>query len=569
MRSMILRGIIVLFLLAILGIGAVGILTIGYISGSYAKGPIHRLAERAEDMGFDPSFLVGGEVQNSLTQLDTSFVDFQGQVIDIPVDRAGSGGGMTVWGDDLLVLTKEGRVFAASQDGALSELPLNVPDNGFDAYVAESNKPDYAETDHLFHLFRFNDILFSDTPAFRGLIVSTTFFHEDRACYTNRLVRLAVPTEVQRAADLSAETDDWQVFYDTDPCLPLRKFGRTIVGEMAGGRMASIDDQTIYMTHGNYFQNDRPATYDSLDGTSYASVVAIDLTSGEETTIATGFRNPQGIAVASDGTVYATDHGAKGGDEVNVIRPGGNYGWPQETHGVNYEWLPTEDERGNTGRHTRSVSPIYSWTPSPAVSALAYIDGFDPAWDGDLIVGSLKWGEWGRKLFRLRILDGRVTHVETIPIGERVRYITQFGADTLALWLDTNQLVLYRKTDVGAQIARHMSTEIAALEPGLGARVQETMATCAQCHAFEPGIHDSAPSLHGVLGRDIAGTAFEDYSDALLDADGVWTRDSIAAYIADPDTVFEGSYMPGQAVEADVLDALLDLIEGLPAPEGA
>ena len=71
---------------------------------------------------------------------------------------------------------------------------------------------------------------------------------------------------------------------------------------------------------------------------------------------------------------------------------------------------------------------------------MAVIDGFHPAWDGDLLIGSLKAGT----LFRARIMEERLISLEPIVIGQRIRDVMQWGADRIALWLDSNELVILR-----------------------------------------------------------------------------------------------------------------------------
>ena len=84
-----------------------------------------------------------------------------------------------------------------------------------------------------------------------------------------------------------------------------------------------------------------------------------------------GHRNQQGITLAADGTVYSNEHGARGGDEINVIEAGQNYGWPFASWGVDYSGsqITPFNEVDDT------VQPIMYWTPSIAPGAIAYYDG--------------------------------------------------------------------------------------------------------------------------------------------------------------------------------------------------
>jgi glucose/arabinose dehydrogenase len=113
-----------------------------------------------------------------------------------------------------------------------------------------------------------------------------------------------------------------------------------------------------------------------------------------------GNRNVQGAALnPSTGVLWAHEHGPQGGDEVNVIRRGTNYGWPVITYGVNYG-IGTKIGEGTS--KPGMAQPIHYWVPSIAPSGMAFYDGTRfPRWKGDLFVGALR----DQMLVRLK-LDG-------------------------------------------------------------------------------------------------------------------------------------------------------------------
>ncbi len=131
-----------------------------------------------------------------------------------------------------------------------------------------------------------------------------------------------------------------------------------------------------------------------------------------------GNRNPQGLAL-QPGTalLWETEHGPRGGDELNLIHPGRNYGWPVITHGMNYDGTPIT---GLTAREGME-QPVLHWTPSIAVGDMAFYAGDRfPRWQGNLFVTALA----AEELRRLVMTDGRVTHQEVIFKGiGRVRSI--------------------------------------------------------------------------------------------------------------------------------------------------
>jgi glucose/arabinose dehydrogenase len=114
-----------------------------------------------------------------------------------------------------------------------------------------------------------------------------------------------------------------------------------------------------------------------------------------------GHRNAQGIALhPSSNKVWLHEHGPKGGDEINILKSGANYGWPEVTFGISYWGLEISDKTTAPGME----DPILQWTPSIAPSGMAFYTGDKfPAWNGDLFVGALA----GKHLRRLE-LDGEV-----------------------------------------------------------------------------------------------------------------------------------------------------------------
>ncbi len=131
-----------------------------------------------------------------------------------------------------------------------------------------------------------------------------------------------------------------------------------------------------------------------------------------------GHRNPQGLAMdPRDGSLYNTEHGPRGGDELNWVRPGKNYGWPIVTLGINYNGMPMSYTNKN-GEVTNTLTekegiekPITFWVPSIAVCGLDFYTGNKfPKWKNDLLVGALSQQE----IRRLRIENHKVVAQEII-----------------------------------------------------------------------------------------------------------------------------------------------------------
>jgi glucose/arabinose dehydrogenase len=146
-----------------------------------------------------------------------------------------------------------------------------------------------------------------------------------------------------------------------------------------------------------------------------------------------GHRNLQGAALHPDtGKLWTVEHGAKGGDELNIPAVGRNYGWPVITYGRDYSGEKIGEGTAKPGME----QPVYYWDPSIAVSGLAFYTGeLFPNWKGNLFVGALR----GAQLQRL-VLDGEqvAAHEKLLTdLGERIRDVRQ-GPDG-ALWLLTDE----------------------------------------------------------------------------------------------------------------------------------
>jgi glucose/arabinose dehydrogenase len=138
-----------------------------------------------------------------------------------------------------------------------------------------------------------------------------------------------------------------------------------------------------------------------------------------------GHRNPQGLAQhPATGELWDAEHGPRGGDELNLVKPGRNYGWPVITYGMNYDGTPIADLTTKEGME----QPVLHWTPSIAVCAIDfYVGDRFPRWKNDLLVSSLA----AEELRRLRIDGGRVAKQEVLFKGiGRVRDVV-VGPDGL------------------------------------------------------------------------------------------------------------------------------------------
>ena len=155
-----------------------------------------------------------------------------------------------------------------------------------------------------------------------------------------------------------------------------------------------------------------------------------------------GHRNQQGAALNPwSGALWTHEHGPKGGDEINVIEPGKNYGWPLATHGIDYSSQPIPEAKGKTLDGT--VVPHHVWEKSPGISGMAFYDAdrFKP-WQHSLFIGALA----DKGLIRLQLDGDKVVHEERLlgDLNARIRDVRQGPDGYVYVLTDDENGALYR-----------------------------------------------------------------------------------------------------------------------------
>ena len=193
----------------------------------------------------------------------------------------------------------------------------------------------------------------------------------------------------------------------------------------AGGRIAFDEDGHVFFSVGikgtaNYSGvQDLGEPYGKIhrirdDGEIPGDNPFLETPGALETTWTYGHRNPQGLEFdRATGLLWGTEMGPRGGDEVNLLVAGRNYGWPLYSKGLDYDGTPVEygKELGIEFDLNAIEQPVVDLTPSPAVSSFVVYDGdLFPVWRGNLIVGSLK----GTDLYRIVLEGGVAVHLEVL-----------------------------------------------------------------------------------------------------------------------------------------------------------
>jgi glucose/arabinose dehydrogenase len=158
-----------------------------------------------------------------------------------------------------------------------------------------------------------------------------------------------------------------------------------------------------------------------------------------------GHRNPQGAAVHPDtGELWVSEHGPQGGDEINIARPGSNYGWPLVSYGCPYGSTVGDACRIGGGTHApRFVEPLTYWVPiSVAPSNLVFYQGsMFPEWRGQILMGSLA----GQALWRLTLAGNTVAERSTVLTGDRIRDVDVDVDGSIWMVTDSGKLQRYAR----------------------------------------------------------------------------------------------------------------------------
>ncbi|MFP4846439.1 PQQ-dependent sugar dehydrogenase [Winogradskyella sp. PE311] len=233
-------------------------------------------------------------------------------------------------------------------------------------------------------------------------------------------------TTIARAKLKNNTITNFNVLYKAEP--------NSKKGQHFGSRLAFDNDGYLYFSvgdRGNRDVNPQDITRDcgkiyriNDDGSIPKDNPFIKNAKAKKAIYSFGHRNPQGMTLQpGTGDIWTHEHGPKGGDEINIIQPGKNYGWPIISYGVNYSGTKFTDITKKDGME----QPIHYWVPSIAPSGMSFIDSDKYGdWNGNLLVGSLKFQyldmctiKNNKVIKEERLLDGlgRVRCIEQGPDG--------------------------------------------------------------------------------------------------------------------------------------------------------
>jgi cytochrome c2 len=440
----------------------------------------------------------------------------------IPSQRRTRGGAVEPYGDGFVVVTTDGDFYAVDWPDKNGQprsrrLPLALPPDSVTAGEDPASIPFERLGEH-----RILDLKIDETATPEEVYVSTQEWNPTGRCYTVRVLKAAFTT----AGDMPARpADAWTRIFESSPCLssshPAFKYLES------GGRLGFYEGKLL-LTVGDLGMGHvlQPAPSQSPDS-SYGKVLLLDRNGGAQEPFTTGHRNGQGLLVIGT-RVWQTEHGPQGGDELNLLERGRNYGWPLATYGTEYgrQFWPLAPRQHD---HGEFAEPVHVFVPSIAVSNLIRVeaDAF-PEWRRDLLLGSLNTAT----LYRVRMRDDRVVYVEPIPMSVRIRDLAEGADGRLVLWTDGGALV--------------------SLTPGPTTPIGNVVfARCRTCHESPPGPESLGPPIRGIAGAPVARDPGFRYSPALSRLGGRWTDERLDAFLKNPNAFVPGTLMTAGQVPDD------------------
>jgi len=461
-----------------------------------------------------------------------------------------SGGAIAPIRDRYLVANGAGDIYVVSDapgKHALSarRLPYRVPMNLAEFTAAVGHEVDVSS-------FRTADLLAQEIGGNLRLFASHHYWKAAQRCFVVRVSMLQGNADALLKGTLAGAS--WKTVFETHPCLRIDMPGRLphFGGIQIGGRLALLSPHELLLTVGDEELDgvNAPESAPQDPASSYGKTISIDLDDFSSQLFSMGHRNPEGLYVDTTGTIWLTEHGPQGGDELNLLERGANYGWPLDTYGTQYgERFWPEDPV--PGSHEQFRRPYYAWVPSIGVSNLLVVHGSQfPLWQTDLLVSSLRDGA----IYRTRIRDSRVVMMERIPFGRRIRDIAEAADGRLLLWTDKEELL----------------TVAIDKEVGSG---ETLFQACAGCHMIGDGTANGiGPDLRHIVDRVAASIPQARYSSAMRALGGVWTRSRLDEFLKNPQAFVPGTSMQFAGMadagkRAELIEFLASGLNNYPPPE--
>lgn len=553
-------------------VGVIFLFAVAYVAGHYRVLPTHHIRTVIDYVEREFS------AEEAEVPRPTEGVDFLSThltrllVKKVPLQEYdGNGGGISATGDLIFITSNKGEVsvFDAANYGKLDDNIRSVPMN-FDGLIDSGHTTRNSFREWWFRVNGFHSEKTGDNSY--SLYLSHNYYDSNRDCISHHVSKME---GVQQNGSI-VQQGEWVTLFSAEPCFDPEPEGYVSAvpysGHISGGAIQSFDDNHLLVTVGDYNHHglgDMP-NYSQNPEIPYGKFILLDKQTGNWSVFASGTRNPSGLYI-DDGVVWSVENGPEGGDELNIIREGGNYGWPEVSYGIWYSADHILSDSIESGRHTGFDFPVYSWIPSIAPSSLIKVKSERfPLWEGDLLIGAMR----GQGIHRLRFdSDNTVIYDEEIHFGHRIRDIDILQNGLIALLTDDRYLIVIDNgggslEEPAPWVADKMSElEIFNNMVPAGFEHSENRSPdmifeqrCASCHLLN-GTSEIGPHLNGLLGREVGGADDYNYSTVLNQDQRIWDENLLRTFLVDPQSEFSGNRMNEIELTDGEVDKLVRFFE--------
>jgi glucose/arabinose dehydrogenase len=271
--------------------------------------------------------------------------------------------------------------------------------------------------------FAITDIaVLSQTPDTAQLLISYPRYNSTRECVT------VVVHSYQANFGTKPSLKRGKLWFQSNPCVPISAV------QHAAGRMEVIDSKSAYLTIGDLGY---PQIGDKTKRGTLGSVMKISAT--KTTQVSSGHRNAQGILLIGK-DLYTSEHGPRGGDELNLIQQGIDYGWPTVTYGERYS-LGDYVKPTNPESHIGFRKPLTYWVPSVAPTELIQLPAQSAwgTWSSSIVMGTLR----EESLIFIQMNNKRVVgQMQTVNVNERIRDLDITNDGSIIATTDSGKLLV-------------------------------------------------------------------------------------------------------------------------------
>ena len=261
--------------------------------------------------------------------------------------------------------------------------------------------------------------------------VDDTLIHKNKIYLSTRTNKKACDNRTIYSAELNYKKLNFEKFFSQG------SQGECLSGYF-GGRMAVVNNfgETSILLSNRYIGNKNQYQFlKNYNIKNELAIISVNIKTKKVTPISAGHRNPQGLLVNDENIILSTEHGPRGGDEINKIIQGKNYGWPIASYGENYGSKTGTKDYKKSHKDYGFEEPIYSFVPSIGISQIIKIpNNFSKQWHNNYFVSSLR----NLSLYRVKFDESfsKILTMEKIRVGKRIRDIAfnkSFNSFILAL----------------------------------------------------------------------------------------------------------------------------------------